>query len=61
MCIRDRLSTYLNALADAGFRIERVVEQTDAATLGRTGALDDKTKKARLLPLSFVIKARKQS
>ena len=33
------ISDYVNALADAGFRIERLVEQTDAETLAASGAL----------------------
>lgn len=54
-----RLSDYINALADAGFAIERLVEQTDTETLAMTGAPTDKVKQAQMFPLSFILKARK--
>jgi len=54
-----RISTYVNALADAGFRIERLVEQTDAQTLHLTGELTDRVRRAQMFPLSFAFKARK--
>ena len=56
LSLSDRkLSTYLNALARAGFLIEEVVEQSDEALL------DDSAfgRKARMLPATFVVEARK--
>lgn len=53
------ISDYVNALADAGFAIERLVEQTDAETLAASGDLTDKMRQAQMHPLSFVFKARK--
>lgn len=58
LCNR-KMSTYINALAKAGFAIEQLVEETDDETLKATGELDVKTRKAKMLPLSFCIKARK--
>ena len=51
------LSTYINALADNGFVIERLFEETDRekAKIANT----DFSKKALMLPTAFVIKARK--
>lgn len=50
-----KLSTYLNALAQAGFVLEELVEQTDDTLL------DDSpfARKARMLPVTFVVKAKK--
>lgn len=60
MLLRNyRLSDYLNALADAGFVLEKLVEQTDRATLAATGELTDKMRQAQMFPLSFIVKARK--
>lgn len=56
---RRRISTYVNALARAGFIIERMVEQTDSGTLDAQGDLPEKVRKAQMLPLSFVFVARK--
>lgn len=58
LCSR-KISTYINALSKAGFIIEQMVEETDKATMGLKEALDDRSKKAQMLPLSFVFKARK--
>lgn len=58
LCNR-KMSTYINALAKAGFAIEQLVEETDDDTLKATGEADVKTRKAKMLPLSFCIKARK--
>ena len=58
LCNR-KMSTYINALAKAGFAIEQLVEETDEETLKAGGELDTKTRKAQMLPLSFCIKARK--
>lgn len=58
LCNR-KISTYVNALAKAGFAIEQMVEQTDEKTLEAKGDITDKERKARMLPISFCIKARK--
>lgn len=58
LCNR-KISTYINALAKAGFAIEQMVEQTDKKTMESTDDNSEKSKKARMLPLSFCIKARK--
>lgn len=58
LCNR-KISTYINALAKAGFTIERFVEETDEESLNATGEVDSKTKKAKMMPISFCIKARK--
>lgn len=44
----------------AGFVIEQMVEQSDKETMEAVGDVSDKTKKAKMLPISFCIKARKQ-
>lgn len=57
-----RLSTYINELADAGFAIERCIEQTDSETLSRPPEFSSgyySAWKAQKLPLSFIVKARK--
>lgn len=54
-----KISTYINAMVNAGFIIERMVEQTNDETLNASGTISDKTKKAQKIPLSFVFKARK--
>ena len=58
LCNR-KISTYVNALATAGFVIQQMVEQTDEATRQAEGALSDKEKKAKMLPISVIFKARK--
>lgn len=58
LCNR-KISTYINALAQAGFVVEQMIEQTDNETMEATGDVSDKTKKAKMLPISFCIKARK--
>lgn len=58
LCNR-KISTYINALAKAGFVIERLVEETDEDSLCAKGEIDPKTRKAQMLPISFCIKARK--
>lgn len=60
LCNR-KISTYINALSKARFTVEEMVEETDKATMASTYELDDRTKKAKMLPLSFVFKARKLS
>jgi SAM-dependent methyltransferase len=58
LCNR-KMSTYINCLAKAGFAIEQLVEQSDQETMEADGDISDKTKKAKMLPISFCIKARK--
>jgi SAM-dependent methyltransferase len=53
---------YINALAAAGFCLERLVEETDAETLRCPAEFSSgyyAPAKAKLMPLSFVMKARK--
>lgn len=52
------LSTYINALADAGFHIERLVEDTD--TEKAVAAASDFGRKALMLPTAFAIKSKKE-
>ena len=59
MLSNRKISTYINALARAGFIIENMFEQTNDSTLQMTGQVDDRSRKAQKLPLSFVFKARK--
>lgn len=58
LCNR-KISTYINELARAGFVIEQMIEQTDSETMTAVGNLDSRSIKAKMLPLSFVIRARK--
>jgi|GEM_PF-451216 len=54
-----KLSTYINALSKAGFVIEKLVEESHEDLLQ---ASDSRfSKKAEMLPVTFVIKARKGS
>jgi len=58
LTLSDRkLSTYVNALAKAGFVIEQMIEQSDDEMMQSRD--DDFAKKAKMLPVTFVIKARK--
>jgi len=60
LTLSDRkLSTYVNALAKAGFIIEQMIEQTDEDIMQSRGDNSDFAKRAKMLPLTFVIKARK--
>jgi ubiquinone/menaquinone biosynthesis C-methylase UbiE len=59
MLSNRKISTYINALTEAGFIIEKMVEQTDDETLQMEGDIDDRSKKAQKLPLSFIFKTRK--
>ncbi len=57
-----RLSDYINALATAGFAVERVVEETDKETLERDTEFSSAYYapcKAKRFPMSIVVKARK--
>lgn len=51
--------TYVNALAKAGFVIEQLIEQTDDEIMQSRDDKGDLTKRAKMLPVTFVIKARK--
>jgi hypothetical protein len=46
-------------MINAGFIVEKMVEQTDEKTMQMKGEIDDRSIKAQKLPLSFVFKARK--
>jgi len=60
LTLSDRkLSTYVNALAKAGFVIEKMIEQSDDEIMQAWDDNSDFAKKAKMLPLTFVIKARK--
>lgn len=54
-----KISTYVNALYDAGFIIERMVEQTDEKSLSDNEDDSPKAKKAKIVPLSMCFKCRK--
>lgn len=58
LCNR-KISTYVNALANAGFAIERMVEQSSDEAMQSGDDATDQMKKAKMLPLSFCFKARK--
>lgn len=60
LLLADRkLSTYVNALAKAGFVIEQMIEQTDDEIKQSLEDNSDLAKRAKMLPVTFVIKARK--
>ncbi len=60
LTLSDRkLSTYVNALAKAGFVIEQMIEETDNEMMQSRDDNSDFVKKAKMLPVTFVIKARK--
>lgn len=57
--LRNRkISTYVNALAEAGFLLERMVEQTDQDTLDSPPE-GHKVRKAQMFPISVIFKAKK--
>ena len=58
LCNR-KISTYINALARAGFVIEQMIEETDKKTMESVEDDGDKARKARMLPISVCFKARK--
>ena len=58
MLSNRKLSTYINALAANGFLIEKLIEETDESMFSESGTADFE-KKAQMIPVSFVIKARK--
>jgi len=49
----------VNALAKAGFVIEQMIEQSDDEIMQLRGDNSDFAKKAKMLPVTFVVKARK--
>ena len=61
MCLKGILIMHIpsTALAKAGFVVEQLVEESDNKSLNATEEADPKTKKAKMLPISFCIKARK--
>jgi SAM-dependent methyltransferase len=60
LTLSDRkLSTYVNALAKAGFVIDQMIEQSDDEIIQSYDDNSDFANKAKMLPLTFVIKARK--
>lgn len=59
LCNR-KMSTRINALAKAGFVIEQMFEETDKETMHAEYDLIQKQRKAKMMPLSFIIKAGKQ-
>lgn len=57
-----RMSAWINAVADAGLRIQRLVEETAEPGRARPEAFSSEyysTARARKLPMSFVLKAEK--
>jgi len=61
LTLSDRkLSTYVNALANAGFAIEQMVEQSDDEIMQARDDNSDFANKAKMLPVTFVVKARKR-
>lgn len=58
MLSNRKLSTYVNALAKAGFAIERLIEESDEDII-KSSENTAFAEKAKILPVSFVIKARK--
>ncbi len=52
-----KMSTYINALAKAGLYIEELIEESDDKILSKSGSKF--ANKAKMMPVTFVIKARK--
>ncbi|WP_195576170.1 class I SAM-dependent methyltransferase [Paenibacillus sp. 1001270B_150601_E10] len=60
LLLADRkISTYVNALAKAGFVVEHMIEQTDDEIMQSRDNNSDMAKRAKMFPVTFVIKARK--
>lgn len=60
LTLSDRkLSTYVNALAKAGFVIEQMIEETDNEIIQLHDETNDFVKRAKMFPVTFVIKARR--
>lgn len=51
--------TYINSLTNAGFHIEKMIEETDEQMIAPNDN-SDFVRKARMYPVTFVIKARKK-
>ncbi len=58
MLSNRKLSTYINALARKGFMIEQLIEENDEY-ISLADTTDEFQRKAQILPVTFVIKARK--
>lgn len=58
MLSNRKLSTYINALAKAGFKIEQLIEESDEDII-KNSDRSNFAEKAKMLPVTFVIKARK--
>ena len=58
MLSNRKLSTYINALAQNGFMIEQLIEENDDDMFSEN-SVSDFEKTAKMLPVTFVIKARK--
>ncbi|GGO01064.1 class I SAM-dependent methyltransferase [Saccharibacillus kuerlensis] len=62
LTLSDRkLSDYINALAKAGFTIEQIVEETDEELRQLQSEESGLARRAKVFPVTFVIKARKLS
>lgn len=59
LCNR-KISTYINALAEAGFVIEQMVEQNDRETMEHLEDMSTKARIARMCPISMCFRARKR-
>lgn len=60
LLLSDRmLSTYVNALADAGFAIERMVEETDGWLPPPQGPAAGLPERSSLFPVTFAVRSRK--
>lgn len=59
LTLSDRkLSTYINALAKAGFVVEQMIEETDNEIIQLRDENNDFVKRAKMFPVTFVVKAR---
>jgi len=58
LCNR-KISTYINALAKAGFCVEQMIEQNDDETMNSVDEGNPKVRKAKMIPISVCFKARK--
>lgn len=58
LCNR-KISTYINALAKAGFVIEQMIEENDTQAMDDTEDMSVKGIKTRMIPISVCFKARK--
>ena len=57
VCMRDRtMSSYINALIEAGFSVERVIEDAGDISKDNTSLFAEK---ARIIPITLAIQARK--